>query len=225
MNIKIPKNHVLVEVSCLRHEKISFESSEIIVDPTFAPEQHAQTNGIVKAIPESLYFNNKDVMQSVEFLVDIDVKVGDHVFFHYLQINNAIGKKQVIYKDGKFYIFIRHDSLFCGIRDNEIIMFNGWMLLKPIEKASEKIDNFNPILPKNRQTFEPLMGEIAHLGKPVKEYYYGKHEADSGINVEKGQIVAFLPHSDIPLEYDMHQSLKDKFFRVQRKELLGIYNN
>ena len=46
---RIPKNHVLVEVSCLRHRKIAFESgSEIIVDPSFKPEEHAQTRGIVR---------------------------------------------------------------------------------------------------------------------------------------------------------------------------------
>jgi len=163
-------------------------------------------------------------MNSVEFLTDIDVKVGDNVFFHYLQINIAINRKMVLYENGKYYIFIRYDSLFCAIREKEgVVMFNGWMLLKPINKASYKKTEFNPNLPKDRQIYDPLMGEIAYLGKPVKEYYYGKHEADSGIEVEKGQLVAFLPNSDIPLEYDMHQSLNDKFYRVQRKELLGIY--
>ena len=45
------------------------------------------------------------------------------------------------------------------------------------------------------------------------------------LHVEKGDTVIFLPHSDIPLEYDMHQSLKEKYYRVQRKELLSIYLN
>lgn len=224
MNRRIPKNFVLVEVSCLRHKKIAFEEGlEIIVDPSFHPEQHAQTQGVVKAVPESLYFNNKDVMNSVEYLTDIEVEVGDQVFFHYLQINNAISKKRIIHEDGKFFIFVRYDSLFCAIRDGEVVMCNGWMLLKPVAKASDKITAKSDRLPKDRQTFDPLMGEIAHVGNPVKEYFYGKHEADSGINVEQGQLVAFLPNSDIPLEYNMHQSLKDTYYRVQRKELLGIY--
>ncbi len=67
--------------------------------------------------------------------------------------------------------------------------------------------------------------KIEFLGDPVKEYWWGKSETDEGINVKEGDTVIFLPHSDIPLEYDMHQSLNKKYYRVQRKELLSIYLN
>jgi len=223
---RIPKNHVLVEVSCLRHRKIAFESgSEIIVDPSFKPEEHAQTRGIVRSIPEGLYFNNKDIMESVEYLTDIEVEVGDQVFFHYLQINIAISEKKVLIEDGKFFIFIRYDSLFCAIRNNNMIMLNGWMLLEPIERAVNKESKVITTLPRDRQKKDPLKGKIIHVGTPVKEYFYGKVEADNGIDVKKGDTVIFLPHSDIPLEYSMHQSLKEVYYRVQRKELLSIYIN
>ena len=62
---RIPKNYILVEVDCLRHKKIAFQNGfNIIVDPGFAKEQHAQTHGIVKNIPEGLYFNTKDINSS-----------------------------------------------------------------------------------------------------------------------------------------------------------------
>jgi hypothetical protein len=221
----IPKNYVLVELSTLRHEKIATKSgSEIILDPTFHPEQHAQISGVVSVVPESLYFNEKDVMNSVDYVTDIDVKIGDKVFFHYLQINIAISNKRIIEEDGKLFVFVEHDSLFCGIRNDKVVMFNGWMLLKPMSKASDKEDKIIPGRPTDRQTYEPLMGEITHIGSPVIKYFYGKQETDSGINVNAGDAVIFLPNSDIPLEYGMHQSLDEKFYRVQRKELLAIIN-
>jgi hypothetical protein len=221
---RIPKNHVLVEVDCLRHKKIAFKNgSEIIVDPNFAKEQHAQTHGIVRAIPEALYFNNKDV-ESSEYRVPITVKPGDKVFFHYLQINKAVQRYKTIYENGKYYIFIKYESLFCGIRDDKVIMFNGWMLLKPIALAVDKEKKYIDTIPRNRQDHDPLMGEIAHVGEPVEEYFYGS-ESDKGVDVSAGDKVIFLPHSDIPLEYPMHQSLDQKYFRVQRKELLSIYVN
>ena len=221
---RIPKNHLLVEVDCLRHKKIAFQSGmEIIVDPGFAKEQHAQTHGIVRNIPEALYFSSRD-LESVEFKTPITVKPGDKVFFHYLQINKAVNQNKTIYKDGKYFIFIKHDSLFFGERDGEYIMFNGWMLLKPVALAVEEKKTYIDTLPKNRQAHDPLMGEIAFAGDPVEKYYYGS-ETDAGIDVKVGDKVIFLPESDIPVEYPMHQSLEQKYFRVQRKELLSIYLN
>tara|TARA_R110000751_G_scaffold262043_2_gene361289 strand:+ start:1117 stop:1803 length:687 start_codon:yes stop_codon:yes gene_type:complete len=228
MGKKIPKNHVLVEVDFLRYKKIAFKSgTEIIVDPTFSPEKHAQTSGIVSVVPESLYYDKEDVgcFNSVEFLTDISIKVGDKVFFHYLQINLAINQHRIIEEDGKFFIFIKYDSLFMSIRDEKVVMHNGWMLLKPVDRAVDEASKINRRLPKDRQTHDPLKGEIAFLGDPVKEYFWGNDETDEGIDVKKGDVVIYLPHSDIPLEYNMHQSLDEKYFRVQRKELLSIYLN
>ena len=202
---RIPKNHLLVEVDCLRHKRIAFkEGTEIIIDPTFGKEQHAQN--------------------SLEFLTKIRVKPGDKVFFHYLQINQAVTQRKVLSKDNKFYIFIEHDSLFCGIRDDKMIMFNGWMLLKPVDKVIDQDKGYIDTLPKDRQKHDPLMGEIVHIGEPVEEYFYGS-ETDEGIDVKPGDTVIFLPHSDIPLEYPMHKSLDQTYFRAQRKELLSIYQN
>ena len=177
-------------------------------------------------MPESLYYNKLDRgFESVEYLTDINLEVGDKVFFHYLQIDIAINQRRIIEEDGKFFIFIKHDSLFMSIRNEEIVMHNGWMLLEPVDKAVDKDSVVNTKIPKNRQKHDPLKGRIAFLGDPVKEYWWGNNETDEGINVNKGDTVIFLPHSDIPLEYDMHQSLKEKYYRVQRKELLSIYLN
>ena len=106
-----------------------------------------------------------------------------------------------------------------------MIMLNGWMLLEPIERAVNKESKVITTLPRDIQKKDPLKGKIIHVGTPVKEYFYGKVEADNGIDVKKGDTVIFLPHSDIPLEYSMHQSLKEVYYRVQRKELLSIYIN
>ena len=165
---KIPQNHVLVEVDCLRHKKVAFQDgTQVIVDPSFVPEQHANTNGIVKAIPESLFFDKSDVFECSQYLSDIDVEVGDRIFFHYLQINEAVKHKKYLEEDGKFYVFIRHDSLFCGIRGEDIIMFNGWMLLEPVDVEKKKYNTVITTLPKDRQKKDPLKGKIIHVGSAV----------------------------------------------------------
>jgi hypothetical protein len=103
-------------------------------------------------------------------------------------------------------------------------MFNGWMLLKPVEVVVDEEKKYIDTLPKDRQKHDPLMGEIVYAGEPVEEYFYGS-ETDEGVDVNIGDKVIFLPHSDIPLEYPMHKSLDQVYFRAQRKELLSIYVN
>lgn len=215
-------NYVLVEVEYLFHKKIVFKSGgELFIDPTYEPEKHHKVSGIVKAVPDTLYFNNKDIETSSEFNVPIELKEGDEVFFHYLQIHYAITENRILTIDGKLHIFVRYDSCFCAIREEEMVMLNGWILLEPYgEDKMLTSDILQLKLPSSRQKPHPLKGTVAHIGKPVDEYLWSKHESDFGINVALGDNVVFLPHSDIPLEYGIHRKLDKIYYRVQRKDLL-----
>lgn len=218
---RIPQNYVLVEVGELYQDKVILKNgSDIIVDPSYEPEKHHQVSGIVKAVPDTLYFDKTDIEFSVEYVSPIEIEEGDIVFFHYLQISNALSNDYIINKDGVVSIFVRYDQCFCVIRDNEIKMLNGWILLEPIDYKDRPNSLFNTNLPSHRQKKDPLRGKIAHIGNPVEEYFWG-NEKDDDINVEEGDVVTFLPHSDIPLEYRFHQSLNNVYFRVQRKDLLN----
>jgi co-chaperonin GroES (HSP10) len=220
---RIPSSFVLVEIDSLFHENILFQDGrELLIDPTYEPEKHLQTSGIVHTVPDSLYFNKKDMHDSMEYDVPIELKKGDKVFFHYLQLDTAIKRKMLLTIDDKLHAFIRYDQCFCAIRDDEFITLNGWMLLEPYgledEVTSELIQTK---IPRSRRRSHPLKGKIVHLGTPVNEYLWSKHESDKGVNVEVGDNVMFTPHSDIPLEYDMHQKLDKIYYRVQRKDLLN----
>lgn len=220
---RIPKSFVLVEVDSLFHDKILFDDGrELLIDPTYEPEKHHQVSGIVHTVPDSLYYNKKDMEFSMEYDVPVELKKGDKVFFHYLQITKVLSESLMLTIDDKLHIFVRYDSCFCAIRDDNFIMLNGWMLLEPYgntERLESEVLDLH--LPFNRRKPHPLKGEITHIGEPVKEYLWSNHESDKNINVSLGDKVMFLPHSDIPLEYDMHQELNKVYYRVQRKDLLN----
>jgi co-chaperonin GroES (HSP10) len=220
---RIPASYVLIELDALFYNKITLRSGDdLIIDPTYEPEKHHQTSGIVKAVPDSLYFQKFDMEFSMEYKVPVEIKEGDKVFFHYLQISSAISNNHLLKIDGKQHIFIRYDQCFCALRDDKFVMLNGWMLLEPInQKDKPKPKYIDPRLPKDRQEKNPLRGKILHLGESVTEYLWGGEETDIGIDVDAGDVVTFLPHSDIPLEYNLHRTLKNVYYRVQRKDLIN----
>lgn len=220
---RIPMNYVLVEVESLFHRNILFnDGREIYIDPTFEPEKHHRISGIVKEVPMELYFNLRDIEFSMEYDVPIELKKGDEVFFHYLQITSALENKSTITIDGKLHLFIKYDRCFCAIRNDEMVMLNGWMLLEPYGEASRPTsDVINTNIPINRRKPHPLKGVISKMGLPVDTYLWAKHESDKDIDVSLGDKVMFLPQSDIPLEYGLHQKLNKIYYRVQRKDLLN----
>ena len=222
MDLTIPSSYVLVEVESLLHKNILFKNGgELLIDPSFEPEKHYRVSGIVKAVPESLYFNPTDMEFSMEFDVSMDLKVGDNVFFHYLQMDRAIKEELLIEIDGKQHIYIRYDSCFCAFRGEEVVMLNGWMLLEPYGTEEQIQSDFLDLQLRTRKTKpHPLKGKILHASSPVKTYLWGKHEKDDGIDIEEGDVVSFLPYSNIPPEYGLHESLGKVFYRTQRKELL-----
>ena len=223
---RIPKNFVLVEVESLFHEKIIFkDGSEFIIDTTYEPEKHNQVSGIVHTVPDDLYFNTSDMEFSMEYDVPIEIEKGDMVFFHYLQLSEAIKNNYIMMIDDKMHVYVRYDQCFCAIRNKEVIMLNGWILLEPFgEEETLRSDLINVNLPFHRRKAHPLRGEIAHIGLPVKKYLWSKYETDQDIAVGYGDKVMFLPHSDIPLEYGLHQTLEKLYYRVQRKDLLSKIN-
>jgi len=220
---RIPKNFVLVEVESLFHDKVIFKDGrKLLIDTTYEPDKHNQVSGIVHTVPDSLYFNTSDMEFSMEYDIPMELKKGDKVFFHYLQVTAAIKKELTLTIDGKLHIFIRYDQCFCSIRDEDIVMLNGWMLLEPFGNEDRiTSDVINVDLPFHRTKPHPLKGEIAHIGIPVNKYLWSKHETDDDVEVSKGDKVMFLPFSDIPLEYGLHQTLDKLYYRVQRKDLLN----
>ena len=218
---RIPKNYVLVEVDSLIHDKILFkDGSKLIVDTTYEPDKHNQVFGVVHTAPDDLYFDPKEMEFSVEYDIPMEIKKGDKIFYHYLQISTAIKQDLVLNIGGKTHIFVRYDQCFCAMRGDQVIMLNGWMLLEPYGLEDVLTSEVIKIRPGNRRP-HPLKGKIAHIGTPVNKYLWSAHESDDHINVKSGDKVMFLPYSDIPLEYGIHQTLDQTYYRVQRKDLLN----
>lgn len=156
--------------------------------------------GVVSRLPEKLYFNRKD-SNSMDWETDIEVKVGDTVFFGIMASANATE----LLCEGKIYKLINYQELIVARREEvfpdntfikkitEIIPLNGYVLcsevhlpkLSELDVTSEdKIDNDKAI--------------VRYVGKPNKQYKNTSHV--DHLDLESGDLVLLDRYPHVKLE-------------------------
>lgn len=219
-------NDVFIRPNRGEDEIILSNGKKLYLDITFEPEQHAPCVGVVKKVPRRLHYSRKSADRSVEFKVDIELKVGDNAFFHYLVPQHCMNEgRWVEVEDDGIYFLVKYDEIYCAHRgpEKDVIMVNGWILIYPVTKAA--FSSSTLIVPEHLQEVQKTNeGIVAFVGSPVQEYFYQQNIKETSDDLKVGDHIMFEPDSDIPLQYPMHRNLKEKktFFRMQRKDILGI---
>lgn len=217
MGLKILNNNVLV-MPDYEHYETTGETG-LKLDTSYEVQKHAPTSGIVISVPDQLnYSKNKLDRGVLAFNTTMDVLPGDRVIFGYNVFGNAIS-------DGRFMndlIFIKYDSLFCAIRNNRVIMLNGYVIVEAIE---DNINGDDFQVPDYMATVNSYTkGKILHVGKGNKEYRYYPHIGPDSDEFKPGQDVLFNMQYSIPLQYQMHSILdtKKELYRMQQKDISAI---
>ena len=113
---------VLVELE-LYNDQVKFEDgTSLELDVSYNPENHVRVDGIVKAFSPDVKIDKARKHSSYEWLPEIDINVGDHVYFSYFTVLMALGRKaneaadftneRYLECDGKLYIFVHYTELF-----------------------------------------------------------------------------------------------------------------
>jgi co-chaperonin GroES (HSP10) len=221
--ITIPYNYVLVKALRKQDEILLKNGKKLYLDPAYEPEKHAITYAEIIKTPEQLFFSREeDIKKSTSFDVDIDIKIGDIVFFHYLSIGTALNDGKYIYENGEHYYLIRYDTIFLTIRGGETICQNGYVIVEGNDDErfeNSKLDLSH--LKKNSET----SGTIVHLGNPVKEYYYYEDREDD-TSLKVGDEVMFHEADACKMEYDLHKVLGGDraWYRMQRIDISCVVN-
>jgi co-chaperonin GroES (HSP10) len=185
---------------------IKLSGVDVYLDTTFQKEKHAITCGRVVSVPTQI----DDTLNT-----DIEIKVGDVVFFHYLSVINALkDDRYFIEMSSKEIIYpVLYESLYCARRDNAIIPLNGYILVAPILKhKEEKIGNI--FLPETMLKQEVVSrGVVAYHGKPRRN-----EKQLCGV----GDTVLFRKSSAVPIQYDLHDSVGEKLYRMKSDSIMGI---
>lgn len=204
---------------------------DIYIDTSFAPEKHITVTGVVKAIPLKLHFDpqNPNLMP---WDVDMELIEGDRVVCHYLAIQNCFRPeiKRFLVQDGKRYVWLQYRSIFCAIRDDEIIPINGYNLISPlpdkyIEKLKERADVAGLMLAGlDEKTIKRVAyGKVGYTANPVRRYFESIY-SDEEVDIKPGDEVVMRRITDIPTEQELHQTLGGVYWRVQRKDIFAILN-
>jgi co-chaperonin GroES (HSP10) len=183
---------------------IKLSGVDVFLDTTFQKEKHAITCGRVVSIPTQIDDNLK---------TDIEVQVGDVVFFHYLSVINSL-KDDRYFIDGESVIYpVLYESLYCLMRNDSVIPLNGYILVAPISKhKEEKIGNI--FLPESMLKEEVISkGIVRYIGKPLK----GERQLCNA-----GDMVAFRKSSAVPIQYTLHDSVGEKLFRMKNDSIMGV---
>ena len=238
-----PLNNYLLVKPNLKTDEIDFNSGKLRIDITYEKEKHAPTSGVVMAVPEKLFYHQKEPSvvgkptphysmlspdphpNSTSFDVDMEVEVGDEIYFHYLTKSTSESQGLTFFntKDNSVNYLIPYDQCFVVKRKGEIIPINGYLIAERITVSKDKIGSL--VLPDSLRKKDSIkFAKIVHVGSPVRGYR-GEHDiCELNIDTVPGDIVAYDKNSDIPIQYEYHNQLdgKKRYVRMQRRDLSAI---
>ena len=223
-------NHVMVELDP-ENDHIKIKDGKLYLDTSYEPDKHVTVTGRVKAVPTNLRFD-PDNPSYMPWDTDMELREGDRVIIHYLAVMNCFRPEMKKYwiQDGKRIVFIQYRSIYCVIRNDEIIPINGYCLIEPmpdqyIESLKERADTAGLILAgmKEKNNKRVVYGKVAYTGIPNRRYFDSIY-TDEGVDVSPGDKVVMRKISDIPTEFEYHAKIDGgrKLYRVQRRDIFGI---
>lgn len=202
-------NYVEVEIDD-SNEWYDRNGLKIKLDISFEPEKNAQVVGIVKTVPDKLWYNRKDP-SSMEYKIDQELKVGDRVIFHFLSVSNAKKEGRI---NGNI-LYLPYSSIFAVMDDPYPKPINGWILVRPCKK---KKDGFLDGVGEEYD-ISKRKGFVVAAGAMVQEYRIPDSE-DAEVPV--GSFVHFKRQDAIPLFYSVQDKVGELLYRMRRKDVLGI---
>jgi len=149
-DIKLVKpiaNHVLVKVSGYGKNSIKVGGTSFIVNTSYNPEIHTDPRGVVQALPEFLEeFSpfRKSNFGCMPYYTELDIRVGDTVFFDYLTYLEAMSDlinpltdyhlPRYVIAGGELYLFIHYSRLYMAKskKTKKIKMLNGWIMIEQL---------------------------------------------------------------------------------------------
>lgn len=201
----------------------------IKIDTDYDPNKHKPNLGLVVSVPSELRYKGREAAklrgtklrgnltakrlaevnaETVDLDVEMEVEVGDIVYFPFTALSEAERKGIVI--EGGY--LLRYDDLILSKRGDEIIPLNGNALVIPSEKEEEDFEVF-------RDTYRTMKGTIAHLGSLVKHYFYYPEHIDED-DVSVGDEVYFRRTYGVPVETEIYRTLDRMYYYMPRRVIL-----
>jgi co-chaperonin GroES (HSP10) len=221
--IKIPQGNNTVKM----------HGMNVKLDISFEPGKHVDVYGEVVSICDKLLYG-KRLEGSMEHKTDIEVKVGDTVYFDYFVAIDALGYladsvredsddydiRYFVYNES-LYIILDYGNLYATVRGDDVIMLNGHILVEPIKKEYEMAEYLTPA---HRDMDDSFSGILRFAGSSNQEYLLDKYADSVCINV--GDQIIFSKWNNQLLEQSIHSTFPwdGPLYKMQRKYVVGKIN-
>lgn len=205
-------NKVLIKIEERNVDKRT-DSGIYLISPTdtdYNPAVHSDRYGIVYTVPPSLRFDGSPLSMTWE--TQMELEVGDEVWFDYLNSENCVVLEC---DDGNDYKMIDYENIYLARKDGELFPLNGYCLFSDYHiKAKSKFD------PSDGKV-DPRYGYVEHLAA-FNTAYQTKMFSDH-IDIQVGEKVMFGARSHAYYIEEERYKVLDKMYRpVQRRNVVAV---
>lgn len=200
---KTHNNLCLIRVE-LTENKLS-SSGLHLGDATWDEAGLCTRHGVIVAVPSHLIYGNF----GSEWLTDIEVEVGDHVYWGPM----AAYDSPVIKSGGDTFFLIKYQDIVCKEKDREIFPVNGYVVA---EEVIEVIRSKSFFLGEKHLRNK---GIVKYVGVPNKEYSYAMSDA---VDVQPGDTAVLLATMFTYLEDSRYATLPKNLGYFQRRWVVMI---
>jgi co-chaperonin GroES (HSP10) len=188
------------------------------LETSYDNEKYSITKGTVVALPKALYFDKKNKGRSMSWRTEMELEVGDEVYFHYLSsINSMSGENRTLEINGELCLLIRYESIFCAQRGDVVIPINGYLLMDPVRYTREDNLFYDTEAEKNHKN----LAVVRYAGQPNKEYLESIYHDCDGIN--EGDVVVLKDFCNTFMRNEIYTNNGNlNLIRAQRKDIIGV---
>lgn len=193
----------------LLDNKIKMGDIDLVIDPSFEPQDHVSTKGIVLQVPENL--------DELPWRTEVEVEKGDLVYMNYHAVLLALGRSfdraqenpSPLYdEDG---IYIKYSDLYMSDKN----MLNGYVL---VELMPQKMPDTSLVIPERLKKLKSKrIAKVLKVGSMNKGYDIDVYE-DADVSV--GDCVVFMDYSNLRLEQELYRTAGDVCV-VQRRHIMA----
>lgn len=232
-------NNVVLVLPDADFDKIgSMELSDI-----FTPARHYSVFGRVLQLPRKLIcerelvqgvvkrkgytdavrFVQQCASHSLEYDAQMELMVGDRVCFRYNIHFDGKEEGNWIEVEGGMALLVPYDAIYFAVRGGQTVMVNGFLLVEPVQyDRAEFVKECFGLEVDKEDMDKKGFGIVRHIGKPIDGYLIDLYKDVD--EIKGGDLVMFNKGFDTPVEWGAHKTMADRYFKMQRKDILAIIN-
>jgi len=213
-------NMVLVRLNRKTDEILLEGGVKLYLETRFHKERNAPVTGEVIAVPDQLLCR-----KWMEWETEMELEVGAQAWWGYLDTCYALENSSHHFQDedGRNYILVPYQSFVCQKIGDNIKTVNGYLLCEGVEE--EVLKSSTIYIPDDIRKNKSAVFAILRYQGNRNTWYRVSQYHDTEESVCNGSVIAFTANSDIPLEYDLHQSIEGRnkhFYKMQLRDVLAV---